>query len=384
MPSLNPFEEWVHQSIRRKINSDKAFQEIFKKKGSDEITKSDLEKYKLYKLKEMVRYVYDRSIFYKKLFEKNGIIPEEINSFEDFSKIPFTTARDVVENPYLFLCITQDGILRGFTIEETEGRFRRIFFTMDELLNIIDSISYAIKMLGVNANDTVQIVFPFEAQWGCNHLVEEAVRRTGAEPVSTGSIDFEEQFKKILDIKPKMIIGSNPYLVNMTRALSLKYDLRKAEVKIILLSRGCEFHPFTKSIREEIEKAWGCKALDHYGTMEAGMANAIECLYQNGLHINEADFYYEVVDVKSKEPLPLGNEGELIFTTLSRIGMPLIRFRTRDVSYLIDKSCKCGVSTLRSIGGIRRKLKNGSKSHSLLEPFYLIKRLKSFLNRNKF
>ncbi|MEM2955434.1 MAG: hypothetical protein QXM25_01810 [Nitrososphaerales archaeon] len=367
MPSLNPFEEWVHQRIRERINS-------------DEITKSDLEKYKLNKLKEMVRYVYNRSIFYKRLFEKNRIKPEEINSFEDFSRLPFTTAKDVLDNPYLFLCITQDGILRGFTIEEANGKFRRIFFTKDELLNIIDSISAAFKMLGINDNDIVQIVFPFEAQWGCNYLVEEAARLAGGEVVSTGSIDFEEQIQKIFDIKPKMIIGSNPYLVDMTRALASKYDLRKAEVKTILLSRGCDFHPFTKSIREEIEKAWGCKALDHYGTMEAGMANAIECSYQSGLHINEADFYYEVVDVKSKKPLELGDEGELIFTTLSRTGMPLIRFRTRDVSYLIDKSCKCGVSTLRSIGGIRRKLKNGSQNHPLLESFNIIKRLKSILH----
>lgn len=380
MPSLNPFEEWVHQRIRERINSDKAFQGLFNKKDSDEITKSDVEKYKLNKLKEMVRYVYDRSIFYKRLFEKNRIKPEEINSFEDFSRIPFTTAKDVLDNPYLFLCITQDGILRGFTIEEANGKFRRIFFTKDELLNIIDSISAAFKMLGIKDNDIVQIVFPFEAQWGCNYLVEEAARLAGGEVVSTGSIDFEEQIQKIFDIKPKMIIGSNPYLVDMTRALASKYDLRKAEVKIILLSRGCDFHPFTKSIREEIEKAWGCKALDHYGTMEAGMANAIECSYQNGLHINEADFYYEVVDVKSKKPLALGDEGELIFTTLSRTGMPLIRFRTRDVSYLIDKSCKCGVSTLRSMAGIRRKLKNGSQNHLLLESLNIIKRLKSILH----
>ncbi len=380
MPSLNPFEEWVHQRIREKINSDKAFQGLSNKKDSDEITKSDLEKYKLNKLKEMVRYVYDRSIFYRRLFEKNRIKPEEINSFEDFSRIPFTTAKDVLDNPYLFLCITQDGILRGFTIEEANGKFRRIFFTKDELLNIIDSISAAFKMLGISDNDIVQIVFPFEAQWGCNYLVEEAARLAGGEVVSTGSIDFEEQIQKIFDIKPKMIIGSNPYLVDMTRALASKYDLRKAEVKTILLSRGCDFHPFTKSIREEIEKAWGCKALDHYGTMEAGMANAIECSHQNGLHINEADFYYEVVDVKSKKPLALGDEGELIFTTLSRTGMPLIRFRTRDVSYLIDKSCKCGVSTLRSMAGIRRKLKNGSQNHLLLESLNIIKRLKSILH----
>lgn len=377
MPSSNPFEEWVHQSIMRKIHSDKAFQELFKNKDLKDITKSDLEKYKLYSLKKMVRYVYERSIFYKRLFEKNRIMPEEINSFEDFGKIPFTTAKDVLKDPYLFLCITQDGILRGFTIEEADGKFRRIFFTMDELLNIIDSISAAIRMLGISSNDVVQIVFPFEAQWGCNYLVEKAVRQAGAELVSTGSIDFEEQYKKVLDIKPKLIIGSNPYLVNMTRTLIPKYDLRKAGVKIMLLSRGCEFHPFTKSIREEIERAWGCKALDHYGTMEAGMANAIECLYQNGLHINEADFYYEVVDAKSKEPLAPGEEGELIFTTLSRVGMPLIRFRTKDVSYIINKSCNCGVSTLRSIGGIKKKLKNGSQSRSLLDSFNLIKRLKS-------
>ncbi|MGQ9719430.1 MAG: phenylacetate--CoA ligase family protein [Nitrososphaerales archaeon] len=379
MPSSNPFEDWVHQCIREKVKCDKAFQEFLNRKGTDEITKNDLERYKLYRLKEMVRYVYDRSLFYKKLFEEKRILPEEINSFEDFSRIPFTTAKDIVNNPYLISCITQDGILRGFTSEEADGRFRRIFFTMDELLNIIGSISAALKMVGVGSNDIVQIVFPFEAEWGCNYLVEEAVRRAGGEPVSTGAIDFDEQVKKILDTKPKMILGSNPYLVKMTRAVSSRYDLRKLGVKTIVLSRGCDFYPFTESMREEIERAWGCNAIDHYGTMEAGMANAIECSYQNGLHLNEADFYYEVVDVKSKEPLALGEEGELVFTTLSRLGMPLIRFRSRDVSYLVEKSCKCGISTLRSMGGIRRKLKNGSQSQGLLESLNLIKRLRAIL-----
>ncbi|MCP8313503.1 MAG: phenylacetate--CoA ligase family protein [archaeon] len=369
MPPPNPFERWAHQRIKELLN----------KKDLDEITKSDLERYRLYRLKETVRYAYDRSIFYKKLFEEKRIRPEDINSFEDFRRIPFTTAKDVLENPYLFLCITQDGILRGFTSEEADGRFRRIFFTMDELLNIVDSISAALNMLGVGASDVIQIVFPFEAEWGCNYLVEEAIRRVGGEPVSTGAIDFDEQVKKIFNIKPKMMIGSNPYLVKMTRLVSSRYDLRKAEVKTIVLSRGCEFYPFTESMREEIERAWGCNALDHYGTMEAGMANAIECPYRNGLHLNEADFYYEVVDVKSKETLKPGEEGELVITTLSRLGMPLIRFRSRDVSYLIDKSCKCGILTLRSIGGIKRKLKNGSQTRGLLESLNLIKRLRAIL-----
>lgn len=351
---MNPLEEWIHSVISQKLTEDLKFQSYMGVDRLRKIKKSDIENYKLFKLSEIVNYVYKRSPFYKKLFRKKGIKAGRIESFSDFSKIPFTEPRHIIENPRTFLCVPQSEILRGFTAGGTVNPMR-VFYTRDELNHIVDSIAAALRTVGMRKHDVLQIMFPPEVEWGCAYLVEKAAEKCGGSARVTGHVVLDEQIQKIKEFNSSMVIGSNPYIYMITRLADESHSLEALGIKTIILSRGCDYRPFTESMRKEIQDAWGCKAYDQYGTIETGLAVSMECPAQNGLHINEADFFVETIDPNTGEILESKEEGELVFTTLNRRCVPLVRYRSRDISRLIDETCKCG-ATIQRMEGIKKKL----------------------------
>lgn len=354
--SLNPLEDWIRSLVRSEAVESPEFQAYVGKKYLDNVTKEDMTKYWLYKLREVLRYVYERSAFYRSLFQKMGVDIERIKSLRDFTKIPFTDSREISENPYRFLCVPQSKILRGFTVEEFFGPQRRIFFTENELEEIVNAVAVGLKMVGLKTGSIVQIVYPWEPQWGLPDIVRQGVQLGGGNPIVTGAPKFEELIEEIRKGNPSIIIGPNPYLREFTEWAKNRFDLRQLNVESLVLSRGCDFFPFTEPIRKELERSWGCKVFDHYGITEASFALALECWKQNGLHLNEYDVYVEVVDHDSGESVEIGEEGELVFTTLNRRGMPFIRYRSSDISALIDEPCECGAKVNRRIAGIKGKV----------------------------
>lgn len=351
---MNPLEEWIHRLIRSEATENPELQTHLGKKRLERVTKNVVAKYRLYKLRKVLQYVYERSPFYRKLFRKTGVGPD-IKSIQDLTKIPFTDLKNISENPYQFLCVSQSKILRGFTVEEFFEPSRRIFFTENELKEIIEAVAVGLKMTGLKTGSFVQIVYPWEPTWGLPHIVERGVQLGGGKPVVALDLKFEKQVKEIEKNKPSMIIGPNPYLREFTGWAKDRFDLRRLNVKTLVLSRGCDFFPFSESIRKELEESWGCKVFDHYGVTEASFTLALECLEQNGLHINEYHVYVEVIDPNSGETVDIGEKGELVFTTLNRRGMPFIRYRSRDIAALIDEPCECGTKVNRRITGIKRK-----------------------------
>ncbi len=351
----NTLEEWFQAQIRLKFVKESKFRSYIEKESLNEIEKSDVEKYKLFKLREVLNYVYEKSPFYKGLFRKINLNPEDIKSFQDFAKMPPTESEEISENPYRFLCVPQGEILRGFTVEEFFGDERRIFFTESELKEIVEVIAVGLKIIDMRAGNAVQIMYPWEPEWGLPDLVKHGVRLGNGRPVVSGALKFEKQIDEIKKNEPSLIIGPNPYLREFTAWAKDRFDLKQLKVKGLILSRGCNFFPFDETIRKEMEEAWGCKVFDHYGITEASFALALECYEQNGLHLNEHDVYVEVIDPDSGETVNIGEEGELVFTTLNRRGMPLIRYRSKDIATLIDEPCECGAKLSRRIVGIKRK-----------------------------
>lgn len=353
---LNPLEEWIHCRIRREVKESPAFQKQIGKKRLERVTRDELTKFWLYKLRQVLNYVYERSPFYRRLFRNTGVDPKDIGSIQDLAMVPFTELKNISENPYQFLCVSQSRILRGFTVEEFFEPVRRIFFTENELKDIVEAVAEGLKMTGLKNGNIVQIVFPWEPKWGLPDIVERGVQVGGGKPVFTGALTFERQVKKIDKNKPSMIIGPNPYLREFTDWAKNRFDLGCLGVESLVLSRGCDFFPFDESIRKELEGRWQCRVYDHYGTTEASFALAIECCEQSGLHLNEFDVYVEVVDPHTGENVDVGEEGELVFTTLNRRGMPLVRCRSRDSATVIDEPCECGARENRRITGIKRKI----------------------------
>jgi phenylacetate-CoA ligase len=123
--------------------------------------------------------------------------------------------------------------------------------------------------------------------------------------------------------------------------------------------RGCIFYPVTESMKRDLREIWGCEIFEHYGITEMGFTVAMECQRHDGMHINEADVYAEVVDLKSGEPLEPGEEGELVLTSINRRGMPIIRYKTGDITKLIDEPCECGDALTRRLASIRYRLRGG-------------------------
>ena len=353
---MNPLEEWIHCLIRSEAAENSEFQTYIGKKRLERVTKDDMTKYHLYKLRKVLHYVYERSLFYRGLFHKMGVNPEHIKSLQDFTKIHFTESRNISENPYQFLCVSQSKILRGFTVEEFFEPQRRIFFTENELKEIVEAIAVGLKMTGLKTGSVVQIVYPWEPEWGLPDIVKRGVQFGGGKPVVAWALKFEKQVKEIEKNNPSIIIGPNPYLRELTEWAKNRFDLRRLSVKSLVLSRGCDFFPFTELIRKELEESWGCKVFDHYGITEASFTPALECWEQNGLHLNEYDVYVEVIDPNSGETVDTGEEGELVFTTLNRRGMPFVRYRSRDIAALIDEPCECGAKVNRRITGIKREV----------------------------
>ncbi|MGC8816911.1 MAG: phenylacetate--CoA ligase family protein [Candidatus Hadarchaeum sp.] len=348
---MNFLEEWIHSAIKQSLGESAASGNF--PTGNRKIMREDIERYHLQKLSELVKYIAARSPFYRRLFAKADVNPGDIKSFEDFSKIPFTEPRNIIGKPHLFCCLPQSQIFRGFSAEGTLDSIR-VFYTKDELDRIVASIAAALGTLGLRKGDVLQIMFSPEAEWGCDYLVSRAAEICGARAVVTGHGLLEEQVDKMVEHGTTMLIGSNPYIYAIT-GLAEGRGLDRLGIRSVILSRGCSYFPFDESIREEVERVWGGKAYDHYGTIETGLAVAIECPAQDGLHINEADFFIEVVDPETGEALEPGEEGELVFTTLNRRCMPLLRYRSGDISRLIKGRCGCGAEMLR-MEGVKRKI----------------------------
>jgi len=354
--TLNPLEEWIHRRIRREVEGSSEFQKQLGKKRLEIVTRDELTGFWLYKLRQVLNYVHERSPFYRRLFRNTGVDPKDISSIQDFYRIPFTELKNISENPYQFLCVSQSKILRGFTVEEFFEPVRRIFFTENEIKGIVEAVAVGLRTVGLKTGGVVQIVFPWEPKWGLPDIVERGVKAVGGKPVFKGALTFERQINEIEKNNPSMIIGPNPYLRELTDWAKNRFDLGSLGVETLVLSRGCDFFPFDESIRKELEGLWQCRVYDHYGITEASFALAIECCEQSGLHLNEFDAYVEVVDPHSGENVDVGEEGELVFTTLNRRGMPLIRCRSRDFATVIDGPCGCGARESRRITGIKRNI----------------------------
>ncbi|KUO40893.1 MAG: hypothetical protein APZ16_05615 [Candidatus Hadarchaeum yellowstonense] len=350
---MNFLEEWIHSVIGQELRRRSGCGEFRDGDHHPEIKGQDIKGYQLWKISEVVKYTGERSPFYRRLYQRAGISPGKVRSLDDFSKIPFTEPRDLIRRPNQFCCVPQSEIFRGFSADGTPDSLR-VFYTKDELDRIVASIAAALRMVGLKEGDVLQIMFPPEAEWGCDYLVSRAAESCGASAVVTGQGLLEEQVQKMVEHRPTMLIGSNPYLYAIT-GLAEGRNLHRLGIKSIILSRGCSYFPFDESIRREVQEVWGCRAYDQYGTMEMGLAVSMECPAQDGLHINEADLFVEVVDPETGEVLGAGEEGELVFTTLSRRCMPLVRYRSGDISRLIEGKCKCGAEILR-MEGVKGKI----------------------------
>lgn len=327
---ITPLDKWIKNKIGYRNNLN------FKK---------ELNNYRLSRLQENINYVKEKSRFYQEHLKD----VEEINSFQDFARVPFTTDADIRKNPNHFVCVDQSNVSRIVTLSTsgTTGQSKRIFFTEDDQELTIDFFHYGMSTL-VDSTDRVLVLMPGERPGGIGDLLKQALNRLGTESIIYGITDDKREVLRIIQEEGiTSIVGIPKQVLSLVRE-----EVRGIKIKSILLSTDY----VSQAIVNELEEKWGCKVFEHYGMTEMGLGGGVACEAFEGYHLREADLYFEIINPITEEVLAPGEYGEVVFSTLTRKGMPLIRYRTGDVSRIINESCPCGTK-LRRLDKVTHRLK---------------------------
>lgn len=326
---------------------------ILNKTNINKRDRVELEQYQLNKIKEAITYAKRYSKFYREYLK--DVIESDITSFEDFEKIPFTLPSNIKNNPLDFLCVPQKDIARVVTLRSsgTSGEEKRIFFTEGDLKLTVDFFKHGMSCL-VNSGDKVLVLLPGKAYGSIGDLLKKALNELEIECYVQGVMtDSKDTAKFIQDKGINCIVGIPIQLLYLSREESKVF---KDNIEKILLST--DYVPET--IVKEIRDKFNCKVFTHYGMTEMGYGGGVECEALNGYHMREADIYFEIINANTGRRVEPGQYGEVVFTTLTREGMPLIRYRTGDIASFSSQFCPCG-TFLRTISRVLGRMENTIK-----------------------
>ncbi len=309
------------------------------------MSREEMQALQLKKLKDLVTYVYSNVEFYKKKFDAAGVKPSDIKTLKDISKLPFTTKDEMRETyPYGLLACDPEALKEIHTSSGTTGTPVVAGYTENDRTLWKEVMGRCLAMAGGDEHDVVQNAYGYGMFTGGLgvHYGAEAIGASVL-PISSGNTKRQLNFMK--DFKSTILTCTPSYSLFMAEvAKEMGMDFREFNLRAGIF--GAE--PWSDNMRIEIEKKLNLKAYDIYGLTEIiGPGVSCECEAQNGLHINEDYFYPEIINPETGEVLPEGEKGELVFTTLSREGTPIIRYRTRDITWLFRDNCSCGRSTVK-------------------------------------
>ncbi len=296
------------------------------------------------RLVKLVEYMYKNVPFYKKKMDDAGILPEDIKGIEDITKLPFTTKDDLRDNyPFGLFAVPNSEIVRIHASSGTTGKATVVGYTKGDLDIWSECVARCMTMAGVSKDDVIQIAYGYGLFTG-GLGAHDGAQKLGATvvPMSTGN--SKKLTTMMVDFGATAIACTPSYLLHISEVLELEGLKEKIKLKTAI----CGAEPWTEKMHREIESRLNIKAFDIYGLSEVmGPGVACDCEYHEGLHVCEDHFYPEILDTKTLEPLPDGELGELAFTTLTKEGIPLIRYRTKDLTSLDRSPCKCGRTSAR-------------------------------------
>jgi len=300
------------------------------------------------KLVRTLRHVYRHNPVQRERWEQAGISLSDLRSPGVLPHIPFCDGPELARNPEAFFCVPEEELIYIITTAGSGGRRKKVYFTKDEM-------DHQTGMIGTNLRrlpgaSRVMIMYPTgDPTWSSGQVALNGVAQANMFGLlSDVGRSTREQLHLIKEYRINVLIASPTHVHRM--ALEAEEEVSALGVRYLLLG----VRPWSEQLRGELEAAWGAKALDAYGTNECACGIAGECLYQNGLHVAETDFWVEIIDPGTGRPLPDGEEGEIVITTLSRRGMPLVRYRLGDLAHFHPQQgrCACG-SPLRKLSRIR-------------------------------
>jgi phenylacetate-CoA ligase len=335
---LTPLEPWIAEKIGR---------------AGLPLARADLHAYQLAKLNEMLALAQRRSAHYRRSLGTDGIC---LSALQQLAELPFTTAEDLKAAPYDFLCASQDEVERIVTLPTsgTTGPPKRILFSAQDQELTRDFFHHGMSTM-VEAGDRVLILLPGSLPGSVGELLKEGLERRGVIGIPHGPVTDPARTLRIMDSEAvTALVGVPVQVLLLSRWVSERALGGTVPLRCVLLST--DRVPYVAA--RAIEAAWGCEVFNHYGATEMGLGGGVDCRARQGYHLREADLLFEIVDPATGKPVPEGESGEVVFTTLTREAMPLVRYRTGDVSHFVSVPCPCG-STLRRMAHVDDRLDAG-------------------------
>ena len=309
------------------------------------MSREDMRRLQTERLIETVKRCYENVPFYKKKMDQKGIRPEDIKSIDDITKLPFTTKHDLRdEYPFGLQAVPMEQVVRVHASSGTTGKPVVATYTQNDLDNWAEGVARVLAVGDIGPGDVVQVSYGYGLFTG-GLGAHQGANKLGAIQLPTSAGNSEKQVMLMKDFGTTALCCTPSYALHLTEVMK-KCDIKKEDLKLRVGFFGAE--PWTWGIRRELEDKLGIKAIDIYGLTEmSGPGVGGECQYQDGTHVWEDMFYPEIVNPDTLEPVAPGERGELVFTSLCKEAMPIIRYRTRDLTHLIYEKCRCGRTAVR-------------------------------------
>ena len=312
------------------------------------LSRAEMNALQLARLQETVTRVYEKVPYYREKMQQMGVKPQDIQTLADLQKLPFTTKQDMRDTyPFGLFAVPRDKIVRIHASSGTTGKPTVVGYTQSDLEVWTECVSRIACMGGASAQDVAQICFGYGMFTGALGL-HYGLENIGAAIVPSSTGNSEKQLMYMKDFQTSLLVATPSYALRLAEVARQSGINPETDLYIKTALVGSEL--LTDAMREEMHAAWGrhVNITSNYGMSELmGPGVSGECLEHTGMHINEDYFIPEIIDSATGEVLPVGEKGELVITCIKKEGLPLIRYRTKDITRLFYEPCACGRTTCR-------------------------------------
>lgn len=309
------------------------------------MSRDELREIQSKRLCETVERVYYNVPFYRKKMQELGLEPGDIKGIQDLSKLPFTTKQDLRDNyPFNLFAVPMSDVVRVHASSGTTGKPTVVGYTRRDLSSWSEVVARSLHCAGVEKNDRIQIAYGYGLFTG-GLGIHYGAEKVGATVIPISGGNTKKQLNLMSDFESTVIACTPSYALYLAEAME-EQGIDPAKLKLKTGIFGAE--PWTNNMRKQIEAKLHIKAMDIYGLSEVmGPGVACECSCQNGLHVAEDHFIPETISTDTLENVDMGMEGELVFTTITKEALPILRYRTRDLTVLNYDKCECGRTMVR-------------------------------------
>jgi phenylacetate-CoA ligase len=310
-------------------------------KDIETIQRSDLESLQLKRLQQTVRLAHKNIPFYQDRFQELGIKPRDVLSLKDIRKLPFTSREDLRANyPFGMLAVDKEQVVRLHTSSGTTGKPKAIFFSKKDINQAAELIARCLVMTGTTRGDVLQNMMTYGLFTGAL-VMHYGAEKVGVLVIPAGPGNIHRQIALMQDFRSTALHITPSYALYLATVMHNEGIEPARDLAIRRAYLGSE--PYSEETRTKIEKFFGIDVYNSYGLSEMnGPGVAFECTEKNGMHLWEDNFILEIIDPETGKPVPDGEKGELVLSTLCREAMPILRYRTRDIVTTIPGKCRCG------------------------------------------